>query len=161
MRTKYIIIIAFLSFFTLSCEKENAEKPIYSVYFEMDLRITPYSKLTGRATTFTCPEEYPKGGLNPGVWGPAGIIVVHTVEGEYRVIDRICRNPNCEERKTPVFMEPSETGYAYCKECGSRYFMLMGYGSVEKGPAKKPLRAYPTPAYVTNGVLRYSYTATY
>lgn len=161
MRKKYIIIVAFLSFFVSSCEKENADKPIYSVYFEMDLRITPYSKLTGRASTFTCPDEYPDGSLHPSVRG-AGFIIVHTLEGEYRVIDRTCRNPSCEEKRIPVFMEESQTGFAYCKECKSRYFMLLGFGTVENGPAKKPLRTYPTPAIVTyDNKLRYSYTATY
>ena len=161
MRIKYIIIVAFLMFFASSCEKENADKPIYSVYFEIDLRIEPYAKLKGIPAFFSYPEDYPKGQMNVGVWGgPAGIIIVHTLEGEYKVIDRTCRNPSCEERRIPVFMEESATGFAYCKECGSRYLMLFGYGAVEKGPAKKPLRTYPTLAYVRyDGKLTYNYAA--
>jgi nitrite reductase/ring-hydroxylating ferredoxin subunit len=74
--------------------------------------------------------------------GYAGVLVTNSIFGGYKAFDIACPN----ETRTDAVVEIDEDNNAVCKVCGSKYEVILNYGSgvCIGGPSKHPLRQYMT-----------------
>ena len=138
MRRLIIIGCIFVSFIT--CIKEYANPiPSLRVYLEVNLNDRD-KELIGHNTykIFT---------LNNTVHGKestgfAGVLVTRLINGDYKAFDLACPN----EARRDAIVEIGEDRNAVCKICGSKYEVILNYGSgmCISGPSKYPLRYYHT-----------------
>lgn len=78
-----------------------------------------------------------------GVWsvGYGGILVHIDMNSEYIAYDMACPY----EMDPTIKVRPDDSAVrAVCEKCGSTFEIASAYGSVEKGPAKQPLKRYKT-----------------
>ena len=133
-------IVCWFCFFFFTCTKEyNNPIPIRRVYLEVDLTfrdkemqaLASYKIFTSKNTTHGKEQI-----------GFAGILVTHTIFGEYKAFDIACPN----EVRTDAVIEMDDDYNAVCKVCGSKYEVVLNYGSggCIGGPSKYSLRPYRT-----------------
>jgi len=124
----YLPFVFLLLFLPLSCDKESENPvPLVAVNFTINTESIQYIELNtiGGWAYFT-------GGFR-------GIIVYRHSFDEFKAFDRACPyHPYEPEAIVRVFEPP----LALDTLCGSTFLLIDG--SVVKGPAKHPLRQYPT-----------------
>ena len=128
-----------LAFF-LTCTDEYLNPiPSRRVYVEVDLKYRDYilnSLVSYKIFT-------PKNTINGKEFtGYAGVLVTNSIFGNYRAFDIACPN----EVRADAVVEIDADNNAVCKVCGSKYEVILNYGSggCIAGPSKYPLRQYQT-----------------
>jgi len=126
IKTGKVIILLLLILCFFSCdEKQN---PVPNVYVDIliPLNDPQYSSITVPGNFL-----YLTGGVN-------GILLIHTVDDQYKAYDRTCTyDPDCG---TVSYNENTfRATDTVC--CGSEFSMLVD-GIVEQGPAEFPLKQY-------------------
>lgn len=140
-----LLLVAFLALgalFLASCDDDNDDRePIPSVRVDrvIPLNVATYSDLNPRGGYVYLEDE-----------GYRGVIVYHSLDGEYRAYERACPYNFREEcgkvsvRKSGIEFEcghyeevDGEDEWQEC--CGSRF---NDNGTVLSGPAQRPLKEY-------------------
>ena len=137
---KTAILIFFIVPLMFSCDDDVDHDPIPSVHVNRTITLnTPsYSDLN------------PRGGYVYLDEGYRGIIVYHSLDGEYFAFERACTyHPNSDcgivsFRSSSIEMEcgeyVEEDGEEVWEECcGSKFYTD---GTVQSGPARRPLKQY-------------------
>lgn len=135
-----LILSCCMSVLFITCTKEYTNPiPSLRVFLEVDLSYRD-KVLQGFNT-------YKVYTLNNTVHGKeytgyAGVLVTHTIFGDFKAFDLACPN---EVRKDAV-VEIDDDYNAVCKICGSKYEVILNYGSgmCISGPSKNALRPYRT-----------------
>jgi len=134
------ILLCCLCLFFMTCTKDYYNPiPSRYVYLEVDLNfrdkelqsLVSHKIFTTKNTTHG--KEYP---------GYAGVLVTYSIFGEYKAFDIACPN----EVRQDAIIEIDDDNNAVCKVCGSKYEVILNYGSggCIGGPSKYPLRTYRT-----------------
>ena len=136
MRRLFIISCMLIFFFT--CTKEyNNPIPVFPVYIEVDLTFRDKELLS-----ITEHKIFTKNNTVQGkeYTGYGGVLVTNSLQNGYKAFDLACPN---EVRRDAV-IEIDDEYNAVCKVCGSKYEVIMIYGSGAciSGPSKYPLRPY-------------------
>jgi len=131
------IVLCCLSFFFFTCTKDYYNPiPSRYVYIEVDLAFRD-KELIALAShkIFVVNQRNEKVGY-------AGVLVICTLFGEYKAFDIACPN----EVRQDAVIEIDDEYNAVCKVCGSKYEVILNYGSGAciGGPSKYPLRPYRT-----------------
>ena len=135
-----IFILCCFCLFCLTCTKEyNNPIPSLRVYIEVDLTFRDKElQAIADHKIFTSKNTVP----GKEFTGYAGVLVTHSIFDEYKAFDLACPN---EIRKDAI-VEIDDEYNAICKVCGSKYEVILNYGSGAciSGPSKYALRPYRT-----------------
>ena len=137
---KRICVLCCMSLFFYACTKEYINPiPQHRVYLEVDLTfrdkelqsMTSYKIFTEKNTIRG--KEYT---------GYAGVLVTYSIFGGYKAFDIACPH----EARRDAVIEIDDDFNAVCKVCGSKYEVILNYGSggCITGLSKYPLRFYRT-----------------
>lgn len=138
MKRIFIFCCIFLS--CLSCTDEY-DNPIPPAPVNLRLELMFKDKELKAIPSY---KEYTDRDINPGIGerrGFGGILVVHTVLGEYKAFDRACPY---EVRANITVEVDDDKLYATCPQCGSKYEIGFGTGSRSEGVTTHGLRPYET-----------------
>lgn len=126
---KKIIYLILLIALSVSCKKDesNDEIPNVHVDFTMNLNLPEYFPLTA-----------------PGGWmyvtgGVKGIVIYRLTLNDFFAIERNCSYQPANGNRVSV--DTTNTAFLRDDACGSKFNMING-GSVENGPATRPLKRY-------------------
>ena len=91
--------------------------------------------------------------------GFGGVIVYHglstgSIGNDYYAFDMAC--PHEAHKGTLVEVDDSNI-HAICPKCGSKFELIYGVGNPVSGPAKYPLKTYPTTKIADKLYIRYIY----
>ena len=128
-----------LAFFLTCTEEYNNPVPSLRVYIEVDLTFRDKELQANAAYKIFTSKNTVSG---KEVTGYAGVLVTHSIFGEYKAFDLACPN----EVRRDATVEIDEEYNAVCKVCGSKYEVILNYGSGAciEGPSKYALRPYRT-----------------
>jgi nitrite reductase/ring-hydroxylating ferredoxin subunit len=118
-----------------ACDKVQNPIPSMSVYLELDVS-TKDRELRG----YPSYKEYTKSNINPSKEriGFGGVLVVHTIVGEYVAFDRACPY----EANSTIAVEVDEDILnAVCPRCGTKYDIATFPGA-PNGKSEHYLRQY-------------------
>jgi nitrite reductase/ring-hydroxylating ferredoxin subunit len=139
-RIFFICCLLLLSHLSCTDEQDN-RIPLYPVYLNLDLTykdkelktIPSYKEYTDKNINHTQKEKR----------GFGGVLVVHTMFGEYVAFDRAC--PHEAQANIVVEVDEGDITFATCPQCGSKYEIgLLGTGSPHEGVSEYGLRRYNT-----------------
>jgi hypothetical protein len=136
MKRIFIICCIFLSHLSCTDEYDNPI-PLAPVYLNLDLTFEDRAlKAIPSCKTYTDKNINPALGERRGF---GGILVVHTLLDEYKAFDRACPY----EAQAGITVEVDEALlYAVCPQCGSKYEIGFGTGSLSEGTGRYGLRPY-------------------
>ena len=123
--------ILFFLFFTviilLSCKKDTPNPVPYKyVNFEININDPQYVALQAVGNSI-----FVYGGVS-------GIVIFRESDTEFAVFDRCC--PNNPDKRNAIKLDSTNTFILKCPSCGSEF--IINNGSVNKGPASAPQKAY-------------------
>ena len=137
---KHLFFACCIGALFFSC-KDNYESSIpsfYQVYLDIDFQ-TPRDKDLKGIPSY---KIYTESNIVKGkeLIGFGGILVVHTIQGEYKAFDLACP----KESRNSVRVYVDDDYNAVCPECGSKFEVILnsGSGMCIAGTAKYPLRSY-------------------
>ncbi len=133
-----LLLTGCILVFFLTCTDEYKNPiPSYRVYIEVDLTFRDKELLPFLSYKIFTPKNITQG---KEFTGYAGVLVVHTLLGEYKAFDVACPH----ETRTDITIAIDEENNAICKSCGSKYEVLLNFGTGGRidGPSKYPLRPY-------------------
>jgi hypothetical protein len=139
MKRIFIICsLLLLSHFSCTDEYDNPI-PSFPVYLNLDLTFEDKElKAIPSCKAYTDRDINPALGERTGF---GGVLVIHTVLGEYKAFDRACPY----EVQAGVTVEVDDAVlYAVCPRCGSKYEIGFGTGSRSEGVTTHGLRPYGT-----------------
>lgn len=138
---KRIFTICCLCVCFFSCKTEENPIPSYPVRLNLDLTykdkelkaIPAYKEYTNQNINITLGERI----------GYGGVLVIHTMLGEYKAFDRACPY---EANANVTVQVDEELLYAVCPKCGTKYEIgLIGFGDGRPdGVGRYGLRPYNT-----------------
>ena len=140
MRTFVCILLSYLCLCLMACTKEYYNPiPVRRVYLEVDLNYRDKELQAFASHKIFTSKNTINGKEQTGF---AGVLVTCTLFGEYKAFDAACPH----EARTDAVIEIDEEYNAVCKVCGSKYEVILNYGSGAciGGPSKHPLRLYRT-----------------
>ena len=135
-----IIIMGCMIVFFITCTKEYTNPiPSLRVLIEVDLAFRD-KELVGYNTYKIFTSKNTVHGKE--FTGYGGVLVTRTLFGDYKAFDLACPH----EARRDVFVEIDDEYNAICKACGSKYEVIINYGSgmCISGPSKHALRYYHT-----------------
>jgi nitrite reductase/ring-hydroxylating ferredoxin subunit len=133
---KYFVFLGIVFLCLASCEKIENPIPVSRVYLNLDLTfedkelkaVPAYKEYTIKNINLAQGERA----------GYGGVLVVHTMLGEYKAFDRSCSY----EAKPGITVEvDEEILYAVCPVCKTKYDIGFGTGA-PNGKSKHYLRIY-------------------
>jgi len=135
-----LLLMSCLIVFFVTCTKEYTNPiPSLRVFIEVDLAFRDKELVSFTGHKIFTPKNTVHG---KEFVGYGGVLVTHTIFDEYKAFDLACPN----EVRSNAIVEIDDEYNAVCKVCGSKYEVIMNYGSgvCIAGPSKYPLRYYRT-----------------
>ncbi len=133
---KPLLFICLVACF-FSCKEETNPIPVLHVFLELDLSFEDKElKAVPSCKEYTAENII----IGKEYVGYGGVLVVHTMLGEYKAFDLACPYEAVSKIKVKA---DDATLYAICPKCESRYDIGFGTGAPE-GKSKHYLRRYST-----------------
>jgi nitrite reductase/ring-hydroxylating ferredoxin subunit len=139
---RFFFLSLLLLFAQTACEKnKNDVIPDVYVNFYLDLNDPEFFDLNAVANHFIVTSLTNNIGSNAAGFSGNGIIVYHSMPGEYLAYDRTCPHDYVNGGES---VKVNIDGiYAVCPECETNYALPSG-GTPSSGPGKYPLKNYRT-----------------
>ena len=133
---KRILLIVCIIISAISCKEHRNPIPIMPVYLNLDL--TFKDKELKAIPSY---KEYTRSNINSQIGeraGFGGVLVIHTMLGEYKAFDLTCPY---EINQNITVKVDDEVLYAVCPKCGTKYEIGFGTGAPD-GASKHGLLEY-------------------